>query len=86
MFADSTEQFPAQPAGMFIYVDDADKTYKDAIAEGATSIMEPANQSYGKKRRCKGFFRKCMVDHFIVIAFTLGNIQLPTHNLSCQGP
>ena len=26
MFADSTEQYPPQPAGFFIYVDDVDKT------------------------------------------------------------
>ena len=34
-------------AGMFIYVDDVKETYKKAIAAGATSIMEPAKQSYG---------------------------------------
>jgi len=48
MLADSTKQFPAQPAGMFIYVDDADETYYKAIEKGATSIMEPADQSYGR--------------------------------------
>ncbi len=48
MFADSTEQFRPRPAGMFIYVDDADETYKKALSEGATNIMEPADQSYGR--------------------------------------
>ncbi len=48
MFADSTEDFKPRPAGLFIYVADADETYKTAIDAGATSIMEPANQSYGR--------------------------------------
>lgn len=56
MFADSTEQYKPQPAGMFIYVDNADKTYKDAIAEGAESIMEPADQSYGRSGGIKDPF------------------------------
>ncbi|XZF14629.1 VOC family protein [Chitinophagaceae bacterium MMS25-I14] len=48
MFADSTDQFPPQPAGMFIYVADADITYRKALLAGATSVMEPANQEYGR--------------------------------------
>src|SRR3954465_8589653 len=48
MFADSTEQWKAQTAGLFVYVTDADETYKKALAEGATSIMEMSNQSYGR--------------------------------------
>ena len=47
MFSNVTEQFSAKPAGMFIYVDDVKETYAKAIAAGATSIMEPAQQSYG---------------------------------------
>jgi uncharacterized glyoxalase superfamily protein PhnB len=48
MFADSTEKFSTKTAGMFIYVADTDDTYKKALAAGATSIMEPADQEYGK--------------------------------------
>lgn len=48
MFADSTEKFAVRNAGMFIYVDDADKTFKKAIDAGATVVMEVANQSYGR--------------------------------------
>lgn len=48
MFADATEQFPAQPAGMFVYVADADATYQKALDNGATSIMPPADQPYGR--------------------------------------
>jgi PhnB protein len=48
MFADSTEKFSPKTAGLFIYVDDADETFKKAIDAGATSVMEVANQSYGR--------------------------------------
>src|SRR5690349_16635792 len=48
MFADATDQFSPCTAGLFVYVDDADETYLRAIAEGATSIMQPADQPYGR--------------------------------------
>lgn len=48
MFADSTEEYPPGTAGLFVYVDNADKTYQKALQEGAVSIMEPADQSYGR--------------------------------------
>jgi PhnB protein len=47
MFADVTPEFTARPAGMFIYVDDVKATYNKALAAGAISVMEPAEQSYG---------------------------------------
>lgn len=48
MFADSTEQWEPQTAGLFVYVSDADETYNKALAEGATSVMEMSDQSYGR--------------------------------------
>lgn len=48
MFADSTPEFAPSTSGLFIYVNDADKTYKKALQEGAKSIMEPADQQYGR--------------------------------------
>jgi PhnB protein len=48
MFADATEQYPERPAGMFVYVRDCDAAYKTAIENGATSVAEPADQSYGR--------------------------------------
>lgn len=48
MLADSTSEITSRTAGMFIYVDDADATYEKALAKGATSIMPPANQPYGR--------------------------------------
>ena len=48
MFAEATDQFSSFPAGLFIYVEDADRTYQAAIEAGATSIMEPADMDYGR--------------------------------------
>ena len=47
MLADATEQFSPRPAGIFIYVDNVDETYRNALAEGAESKMVPATQPYG---------------------------------------
>lgn len=48
MFCDSTDEWKSHPASLFVYVDHADHTYQKAIAEGGTSIMEPADQDYGR--------------------------------------
>jgi len=48
MFAEATEQWGAQTGGLFVYVEDADATYRKALEEGGTSIMEPADQEYGR--------------------------------------
>ncbi|MCE6990909.1 glyoxalase/bleomycin resistance/extradiol dioxygenase family protein [Dyadobacter sp. CY323] len=48
MFCDSRPEWPAHPANMFVYVENADDTYQKALSEGATSIMEPADQDYGR--------------------------------------
>ena len=56
MLADTTSEFTDRPAGMFIYVDDADATYEKALAKGATSIMSPANQPYGRSCGVKNAF------------------------------
>ena len=48
MFADATETYAKRPAGMFVYVADCDAVYNNALANGATSVNEPANQDYGR--------------------------------------
>ena len=48
MFCDSRAEWPAKPASMFVYVENADDTYQKALAEGGNSIMEPADQDYGR--------------------------------------
>lgn len=35
--------------GLYVYVPDTDAVYKRALAAGATSIMEPADQFYGDR-------------------------------------
>lgn len=48
MFADTTGQYKLRPAGLFIYVEDADATYKRAIANGAAIVTELSDQDYGR--------------------------------------
>jgi PhnB protein len=47
MFADTTGTIKARPAGIFIYVEHVDETYKKAMDAGAVSLMEPMQQPYG---------------------------------------
>ena len=48
MFCESRAEWPAQPANLFVYVENADDSYKLALENGGTSIMEPADQDYGR--------------------------------------
>ena len=48
MLADATEQYPACPAGMFVYVPDADAAFARAVARGAREIMPMSDQPYGR--------------------------------------
>lgn len=48
MFTDATEQWKEQTANLFVYVDNADDTYKRAIDRGATTVMELSNKDYGR--------------------------------------
>ncbi|MFN8294949.1 MAG: VOC family protein [Chitinophagales bacterium] len=56
MCANTTEQWTAQPAGIFIYVENADDTYHKAIRLGCTSIMELCDQPYGRTSGVKDMF------------------------------
>jgi PhnB protein len=48
MFADATETFAAHNASLFVYVADCDAVYEEALKQGANTITEPADQSYGR--------------------------------------
>lgn len=37
------------PGAIYLYVKDADATYKRALQAGATLLMEPADQFYGDR-------------------------------------
>jgi len=56
MFTDATDDFPEQNAGLFIYVANCDETYEKALANGATGIMQPTNQDYGRGAGVKDAF------------------------------
>jgi PhnB protein len=49
MMGGATEQWPAAPAAMYVYVEDTDAAYQRGLAEGATSLQEPADQFYGDR-------------------------------------
>lgn len=48
MFSQSRGEWKPATANMFVYVDNADETYDRSIKNGATSVMEPADQDYGR--------------------------------------
>jgi PhnB protein len=49
MMGGATEQWPAAPAAMYIYVEDTDAAYQRGLAAGGTSLQEPADQFYGDR-------------------------------------
>ncbi len=56
MFADSTDQYLPQPAGFFIYVDNADEVYNNALSNGASVVTPMSDQSYGRTGGVKDAF------------------------------
>lgn len=56
MFAEATEKFKVSNADLFVYVDDADETYKTALKNGGSVVNEPANQPYGRSGGIKDPF------------------------------
>ena len=48
MLAEPTSQWKASAIHLFIYTEDADNTYKKALAAGASSMMEPNDRDYGR--------------------------------------
>lgn len=45
----SVEHFGGSPVSLVIYTEDCDAVYRQAIAAGAKSLREPADQSYGDR-------------------------------------
>lgn len=48
MFSSSTAQWPQRTADFFIYVEDADQTFRMAKDQGASVIMELTDLPYGR--------------------------------------
>jgi PhnB protein len=40
----------AHPACLYVYVEDADKTYRKAVSAGAKSVEKPTDTAYGDRR------------------------------------
>lgn len=49
MLGQARDQWKARPTGFYLYVEDCDAWYKRAMAAGAKSLMEPADQFYGDR-------------------------------------
>lgn len=49
MISEATEKFPAMSAMMYLYVEDTDETYKNALKAGAVSDMEPQDMFWGDR-------------------------------------
>lgn len=64
MLGQANGPWPARPSTIYLYVPDADATYKQALAAGATSVQEPATQFYGDRH---GAIKDCC-DNFWWIA------------------
>lgn len=48
MFSNSRGDCKPTLANMFVYVNNADETYDRSLKNGAETIMEPADQDYGR--------------------------------------
>ena len=49
MMGEPTAECKPMPAMIHLYVPDADATYRRALAAGAKSVREPADQFYGNR-------------------------------------
>jgi PhnB protein len=49
MLSEASPEMPARTGLFYLYVEDVDAVYRQALAAGATSVMEPADQFYGDR-------------------------------------
>ncbi len=49
MMGEARGEHSPMPAMFYLYVEDTDATYKQAIAAGGISVMEPTDQFYGDR-------------------------------------
>ncbi len=47
--SDGSDQYPANPTALHIYVTDADAAYERALAAGGVSLFAPADREYGDR-------------------------------------
>lgn len=49
MLGQAHGEWPAMPSMLYLYVEDVDGVYKQAIAAGGKSLREPTNEYYGDR-------------------------------------
>ncbi len=49
MISEASDRYPATPSMLHLYVEDCDETYRRALAAGAESVQEVADQFYGDR-------------------------------------
>src|SRR5579863_10147854 len=49
MMGEAQGDWKSMPAALYLYVEDTDAVYRQALAAGAASVMEPADQFYGDR-------------------------------------
>jgi len=50
MVSTAGERFPPSASAFYLYVEDADAAYQQALAAGATAIMAPMDMPYGDRQ------------------------------------
>ncbi len=48
MFGESSNTWPPQTAGLYLYVHNVDETFRKAVANGASPVMPVAEKDYGR--------------------------------------
>lgn len=49
MLSEPRDPWKPMPCGIYLYVEDTDVTYRNAMAAGGVSLMEPSDQFYGDR-------------------------------------
>jgi PhnB protein len=49
MVSEATEEFKVMPSFIYLYVENTDATYENALKAGATSTMEPKDEFWGDR-------------------------------------
>jgi len=49
MMGTARDEWQPMPGSIYLYTEDCDATYQRALAAGAKSLMEPADQFYGER-------------------------------------
>jgi len=49
MLGEANDKYPPSPAMLYLYVDDVDSTYAQAVKAGGKSLREPTTEFYGDR-------------------------------------